>query len=66
MRLRKNTPAQNFVRDLTAPLLPLMVARNEAIRVEALARVVFAAAKRGPAAERRALTAVRAELRGAA
>lgn len=57
-RRRKNTPAQNLVRDLTAPLFPRAVARNEAIRVTALAQDI--------AGGRITLAEARAELRGAA
>lgn len=57
-RRRTNTPAQNLVRDLTAPLLPRMVARNEAMRVQAIARDLYAG--------RITLADARAEMRGAA
>jgi hypothetical protein len=57
-RRRKNTPAQNLVRDLTAPLMPRMVARDEAVRIQALAHDLLAG--------RISLAEAKAELRGAA
>lgn len=37
MRQRKHTPASNFVNDLVATHMPRKVARDEAVRVTALA-----------------------------